>query len=151
LESDLIIIDEVSMLTAWPATRVSRVLRWIADSDELFGGKKILFVGDLLQPPPVVPNFGMPVAQRSAAKSRWWGQVQEFRLSRPMRAPHPGWNAFLFNVAHGTAGELRTWRDLAALGVTVTEAPDDAMAFFLNGASVSFGPPMDCRNQHIGQ
>jgi hypothetical protein len=36
----------------------------VIDSDEYWTGMKFLFVGDLLQLPPVVPGFGMPVIQR---------------------------------------------------------------------------------------
>jgi hypothetical protein len=143
MESDLIIIDEVSMLTPWLAMSVSRILGWIADSDEVFGGKKVLFVGDLLQLPLVVPNFDMPVGQRSLAESRWWGQAQKFRPARLMRATHPGWNVFLFNIAHGTGGAVRTWRDLTALGVMVTEEVDVAMAFFLDAVVPAAEFPLD--------
>jgi ATP-dependent exoDNAse (exonuclease V) alpha subunit len=46
LSDDLIMIDEVSMLTPWAANRVSPTLRLISDNERNF-------VGDLLQLPPV--------------------------------------------------------------------------------------------------
>jgi ATP-dependent exoDNAse (exonuclease V) alpha subunit len=65
LAADLIVIDEVSMLTPWVANRVSMTLQPISDHDRIeFGGKRILFAGDLLQLPHVVPNFSMPILYR---------------------------------------------------------------------------------------
>jgi hypothetical protein len=50
LAADLIIIDEVSMLTPWVANRVSLTLQSISGQERIeFGGKWILFVGDPLQ------------------------------------------------------------------------------------------------------
>jgi tRNA(Met) C34 N-acetyltransferase TmcA len=61
LSADLIIIDEVSMLTPWVAKRVSLTLQSISNEERTeFGGKQILFVGDLLQLPPVVSGDQMP-------------------------------------------------------------------------------------------
>jgi hypothetical protein len=48
--ADLIIIDEVSMLAPWVANRISMTLQSISGHERIeFGGKRILFVGDLLQ------------------------------------------------------------------------------------------------------
>ena len=65
-EAYLIIIDEVSMLTVKAANKIDFTLRFLYKGEELnredikeiepFGGKNILFVGDLLQLPPGVPN-----------------------------------------------------------------------------------------------
>jgi hypothetical protein len=50
LVADLIIIDEVSMLTPWVANRILLTLQSISGYERIqFGGKRILFVGDLLQ------------------------------------------------------------------------------------------------------
>jgi hypothetical protein len=52
LAADLIIIDEVSMLTAWVANRVLLTLSSISGYERIqFPGKRTLFVGDLLQLP----------------------------------------------------------------------------------------------------
>jgi ATP-dependent exoDNAse (exonuclease V) alpha subunit len=49
LAADLIIINEVFMLTSWVANRVSMTLHLISDQYRTeFGGKRILFVGNLL-------------------------------------------------------------------------------------------------------
>jgi ATP-dependent exoDNAse (exonuclease V) alpha subunit len=65
LSADLIIIDEVSMLTPWVTNRVSITLQSISGEESgEFGGKQILFVGDLLQLPPVVADYSIPVISR---------------------------------------------------------------------------------------
>jgi hypothetical protein len=49
LAADLIIVDEVPMLTPWVANRVSLTCQSISGYGKIqFGGKRILFVGDLL-------------------------------------------------------------------------------------------------------
>jgi hypothetical protein len=61
LNADLIMINEVSMLIPWVANRVSMTLQSIFDGDCIeFGRKQVLFVGDLLQLPPVVADMSMP-------------------------------------------------------------------------------------------
>jgi hypothetical protein len=50
------------MVTPWAANRVSVTLQSTSGDGQLeFEGKHILFVGDLLQVPPVVSNLSMPV------------------------------------------------------------------------------------------
>jgi hypothetical protein len=63
LDADLPIIDELSMLTPCVANRISMTLQSISVQDRMeFGGKMMLFVIDLLELPPVVQYFSMPVA-----------------------------------------------------------------------------------------
>jgi hypothetical protein len=58
LATDLIIIDEVSMLISWVANRVSLTLQSISGYERIrFGGTWICFVGDLLQLPPLFRIF----------------------------------------------------------------------------------------------
>jgi GTPase SAR1 family protein len=79
LRADLIIIDEVSMLTPWVANRVSVTLQSISvHSTRLFGGKTLFFVGDLFQIPPVVKNFSMPVVYRLITHSADWSLMKNF-------------------------------------------------------------------------
>ncbi|MEO1050600.1 MAG: helix-turn-helix domain-containing protein [Bacteroidota bacterium] len=53
-EIELLIIDEVSMLRADLLDCIDRILRGARKKQEPFGGVQILFIGDLLQLPPVV-------------------------------------------------------------------------------------------------
>lgn len=51
---DLLIIDEVSMLRADLLDAINFMLQSIRRNDDAFGGVQVLFIGDLLQLPPVV-------------------------------------------------------------------------------------------------
>ena len=57
MELELLVIDEVSMLRADMLDAIDNVLRHIRRKGYLpFGGVQILFIGDLLQLPPVIKN-----------------------------------------------------------------------------------------------
>jgi GTPase SAR1 family protein len=53
---ELLVIDEVSMLRADLLDAIDWTLRTIRKRNEPFGGVQVLFIGDLLQLPPVVKN-----------------------------------------------------------------------------------------------
>jgi hypothetical protein len=55
-ELDLLIIDEISMVRADVMDAIDTVLRWIRNSNEVFGGVQLVFIGDMFQLPPVVRN-----------------------------------------------------------------------------------------------
>jgi hypothetical protein len=83
--ADDFIIDGVSMLTAWVTYRVSMTLHSISDQDKIeFDGKRILFMGDLLQLPPVVSNFSMRVVFRLITRLSYWPIVRKFQLQQSM-------------------------------------------------------------------
>lgn len=56
LNMELLIVDEVSMLRADLLDAIDFTLRKIRRKDFPFGGVQVLFIGDLLQLPPVVKN-----------------------------------------------------------------------------------------------
>jgi len=55
-ELELLIIDEVSMLRADLLDAIDLVLRHVRRNSHPFGGVQVLFIGDLMQLPPVVKN-----------------------------------------------------------------------------------------------
>ncbi len=56
-EVDLVIIDEISMVRADTIDTIDRILRVFSGNQRLpFGGKQLLFVGDIFQLEPVVPS-----------------------------------------------------------------------------------------------
>ncbi len=56
-ELELLIIDEVSMLRADLLDCIDTVLRHVRRKNQPFGGLQLLFIGDLLQLPPVVKDY----------------------------------------------------------------------------------------------
>ncbi len=54
----VLIIDEISMLSAQTLDSVDVVLRMLRNSEEAFGGLQMIFVGDFFQLPPVVKDAG---------------------------------------------------------------------------------------------
>ena len=69
-ELELIIIDEISMVRADIIDTVDRILRVFSGNSRLpFGGKQLLFVGDLFQLEPVVPSDQKEILSRFYASS----------------------------------------------------------------------------------
>jgi PIF1-like helicase/Helix-turn-helix domain len=60
---DLLVIDEVSMLRADILDAIDFVIRRVRRRDQPFGGVQVLYIGDLLQLPPVVKNEEWRVLQ----------------------------------------------------------------------------------------
>ncbi|MEY4110263.1 MAG: hypothetical protein RLZZ46_618 [Bacteroidota bacterium] len=52
----LMVIDEVSMLRADMLDAIDQILKFVRRSREPFGGMQMLFIGDLMQLPPVIKN-----------------------------------------------------------------------------------------------
>jgi len=54
--TSLIVIDEISMLSERLLRKIDELLRKVSQNPTPFGGKTLLFFGDLLQLPPVIPK-----------------------------------------------------------------------------------------------
>lgn len=61
---DLLIVDEVSMLRADVLDAMDQMLQYVRKSPLPFGGVQVLFIGDLLQLPPVVKPAEWQILQR---------------------------------------------------------------------------------------
>lgn len=66
-DAKVLIIDEVSMLSANVIDMLDKVLRHFKDGSRPFGGIQIVFVGDFFQLPPVVKHGKMQFAFESEA------------------------------------------------------------------------------------
>jgi PIF1-like helicase/Helix-turn-helix domain len=55
-EAELLIIDEVSMLRADTLDAIDFILRYVRKNQYSFGGIQVLFIGDMLQLPPIVKD-----------------------------------------------------------------------------------------------
>ena len=69
---DTIIVDEVSMVRCDIVDAMDRILRQVMSTNQPFGGKQVIFVGDLCQLPPVVKR------EESIILSRYYGGVSPF-------------------------------------------------------------------------
>jgi ATP-dependent DNA helicase PIF1 len=54
---DILIIDEVSMLDSILCNTISNILKACKNTDKVFGGIQMIFVGDFFQLPPITNNF----------------------------------------------------------------------------------------------
>lgn len=64
ISMELLVIDEVSMLRADVLDAMNFMLQTVRKSQQPFGGVQVLFIGDLLQLPPVVKNQEWDVLKR---------------------------------------------------------------------------------------
>jgi hypothetical protein len=147
LAAGLIIIDEVSMLTPWVARRVSLTLGSIAEGDYGqwdFGGVNVLFVGDLLQLPPVVANMGMPISRRMITRMSCWPNIHKFILTQQHRSENPRWSQFCTQVATGSMEDIKFWGQVQEqFGVRLTQSIDEALHFLCEGIMPENHFPLD--------
>ena len=100
----LIIWDETSMVPKHALTVLDRLLKDVMQSDELFGGKCILFGGDFRQILPVVRNGNrVKICEESVKFSHIWPQIEQFELSTNMRANEDKvFSEWLLQLGNGT-------------------------------------------------
>lgn len=83
-ELELLIIDEVSMLRADLLDAIDARLKYIRRKSDLpFGGVQVLFIGDLLQLPPVVKNEEWDIL-RPHYKSAFFFDAQALQNHKPL-------------------------------------------------------------------
>ena len=73
LQTDVLVIDEISMLDGTILDMVELVLRTLRQSNEPFGGIQVICVGDFFQLPPITRNGSV---MRYAFASRAWDKLQ---------------------------------------------------------------------------
>jgi hypothetical protein len=97
---DVIIYDECSMVHADVADTVERSLRDVMGSQQPFGGKCVIFMGDFKQLLPVVrygKGFNFTI-QRCA----WWKLTTILKFSKNWRAAlNPEYTQWLDHIGHG--------------------------------------------------
>lgn len=97
-QSNLIIIDEVSMLHRKQFDLISRVFAYACYNRKPFGGKKILFSGDFLQLPPVNKE-GDP--KPWVFESEFWQNTKIIELTKIMRQSDVDFTKTLMNIRRG--------------------------------------------------
>lgn len=158
LESNLIIIDEISMMNIQTVFQIDYTLRTLVAYHEKqgmvdhlnlenippFGGKNILFVGDLLQLPPVVRGSDESVSNKLITKCPFWSMVKLFGLKEPVRCTNKKWNDFLVDIGNRCSNQYNTWYDLISdFGIEVTRDYKKAINFFTNGVDLKGIFPID--------
>lgn len=68
LENSVLIIDEISMVSGEMLDHLDEIAQYVRQSDEPFGGLKLLFCGDFFQLPPVKKND----TAKFAFESNFW-------------------------------------------------------------------------------
>lgn len=149
IDSDLIIIDEVSMLTTQIAYKVDFTLRYLMSGDDIFenlkniqpfGGKNILFVGDFLQLPPVLPNNSSSVSQKLITQCSWWKSVKTYGISKQMRSSNKKWDDLLIKISNNDVNDLK-WEEID--DITVTNDFATAERFYIDDVDLTKKIPLD--------
>ncbi len=103
MKTQLLIIDEISMLGGTYLEVMDYVFKAIRDSKEVFGGMRILFTGDFMQLPPVNDVY--------AFQSVVWNELNLaiFELTVPKRFDDPEFAEMLLRIRRGeqTADDVK--------------------------------------------
>ena len=142
INCDVIIIDEISMLTPLLTEKVSLILMDIMENETPFGGKTILFVGDLLQLPPVYKSPEIPIYDRLITKFDFWNDIKKFCLNKPMRSQNNNWNKFLDKISKNDFDSI-SWESLSNYGCLITHDKNQAIDFYLQNTKADDEFPLD--------
>ena len=87
IETEVILIDEISMVSKQTIEFINDYLKSITKSEEIFGGKIVITGGDFRQILPVIPNAGKSeIINNSIIRSELWNFFIPFQLKINMRA-----------------------------------------------------------------
>jgi len=84
INADLLVFDEVSMITSATLDCVDVVLKSLCKSDAPFAGKKVLFVGDPFQLPPIVNKDDQATLKRFY-ESEYFFHSEAYQEANPLR------------------------------------------------------------------
>lgn len=110
----------------------------------------ILFVGDLLQLPPVIKNSNASMRRQIIACCPFWKNVKLFCLKDAIRCLNQIWNELLVNIGNGKTGQCYSWYDLQKnCNITVTRDFDVTKDFFIQNKDLSCKFPLDRQTNQI--
>lgn len=126
---ELIIIDEISMVRADVIDFIDRILRvYCGNFRQPFGGKQLLFVGDVFQLEPVVTRDEREILSKFYDTSHFFSarvfkeiQLVSIELTKVYRQTD---NAFITVLDHVRTNKVTTG-DLQLLNMRVTTSPED--------------------------
>lgn len=127
---ELIIIDEISMVRADVIDFIDRILRvYCGNYRQPFGGKQLLFVGDVFQLEPVVTRDEREILSKFYDTSHFFSarvfkeiQLVSIELTKVYRQTD---NAFITVLDHVRTNKVTTG-DLQLLNMRVTTSPEDS-------------------------
>ena len=132
--SSVLIIDEISMLSASTLSLVDKVARSIRNSSEAFGGLQVVLVGDFFQLPPI-SNFDNTA--EFAYKSQVWKSLSLITcyLSEQHRQEDPHLLSLLSAIRRNDVEEMHFEYLQARIG-TSKESPDGVTRLYTKNVSV---------------
>jgi ATP-dependent exoDNAse (exonuclease V) alpha subunit len=83
-EIELLIFDEISMVSSVMLDCIDQILQKACNSDKPFGGKKVLFVGDPFQLPPIINKDDVP-SLKLRYESEYFFNSEAFQVANPLR------------------------------------------------------------------
>jgi len=124
-QADLIVIDEVSMMSPDLLDQIDHIFRKMFEHHKPFGGMRFVFVGDFLQLPPVEKN-GPP---KFVFESEAWAsaQVQVMQLVTVVRQQDKTFANFLANIRQA----ISTPSTLAVIKSRMGLIPDKPVTRFV--------------------
>ncbi len=151
-ELELIIIDEISMVRADIIDFIDKVLRVYTRSDEPFGGKQMLLVGDIFQLEPVLKEDDRQLLRpfyQSAYffNAKVWQQMQlvAIELRKVYRQRDAAFVAMLDRIRQNQA----TTADLAAINDRVVPAAVPPQQKSLNSQLSTLNPKQKSLNSQL--
>lgn len=113
-KTDVLVIDEISMMHHFRFDMVDKVLRVLRDRDEPFGGMQVVVSGDFFQLPPVSRSY--ETAAHFAYRSSSWQELN-FRvcyLDEQYRQTDKTYNGILNAIRSGRANQENIRQALAS-------------------------------------
>lgn len=118
--TDALVIDEVSMLRSDQLALIDKMLQFMRDSEEPFGGIQMVFTGDFFQLPPVVTGDDreryQDLSRPFAFQSSSWEGVKTVELAVNHRQGEGEWLRILDELRRGIVGDVEALK--ARLGAT---------------------------------
>lgn len=83
-EIELLIFDEISMVSSVMLDCIDQILQKACNSDKPFAGKRVLFVGDPFQLPPIINKDDVP-SLKLRYESEYFFNSEAFQVANPLR------------------------------------------------------------------
>jgi len=133
--TDVLIIDEISMLEAGMLDMVELICRTIRRTPEPFGGLQVVLVGDFFQLPPI-SKYGEPPAQFAFSAAAWTESMFDVcYLTEQHRQSDAALSSVLASIRNGTV-EAETVTHLHSRRVTQHPTHADITKLYSHNTNV---------------